>query len=163
MRLVARVDDRPLQRRLEPNLDLEEVGPLRDLEAVLATVLADANATGTHNDLTRDEEGRQMPHDVGERRLPAHQVVLVTAVRRTLVVGVVLVELDQARAWNGRGRMVRSSGHHALPRLVPDHRIARVGDFRRGVFGVRVVDVQARAVGEDDVGETDLVVGHRIG
>jgi hypothetical protein len=39
VRLVAGVDDRPLQRGLEPHLDLEEVGPLADLEAVLAPVL----------------------------------------------------------------------------------------------------------------------------
>ena len=42
VRLVAGVDDRPLERRLEADLDLEVVGALADLEAVLAAVLADA-------------------------------------------------------------------------------------------------------------------------
>ena len=42
VRLVAGVDDRPLERGLEADLDLEVVGPLADLEAVLAAVLADA-------------------------------------------------------------------------------------------------------------------------
>ena len=39
VRLVAGVDDRALQRRLEPDLVLEEVGALADLEAVAAAVL----------------------------------------------------------------------------------------------------------------------------
>jgi hypothetical protein len=43
VRLVARVDDRPLERRLEADLDLEVVGPLAELEALAAAVLPDAD------------------------------------------------------------------------------------------------------------------------
>ena len=51
VRLVAGVDDRPLERGLEADLDLEEVGALADLEAVLAAVLADADPAGAADDL----------------------------------------------------------------------------------------------------------------
>src|SRR3954451_19856366 len=85
VRLVPGVDDRPLQRRLQADLDLEVVGPLAELEAVVATVLADADATGPGEDLPTDEEGRQVLDDVRERRLPAHQIVLVAAIAGALV------------------------------------------------------------------------------
>ena len=68
VRLVAGVDDRPLQGGLEADLHLEVVGPLADLEAVLAAVLADADAAGAADDLPADEERRQVPDDVAERR-----------------------------------------------------------------------------------------------
>ena len=42
VRLVAGVDDRPLQGGLEPDLDLEVVRALAQLEAVLVTLLPDA-------------------------------------------------------------------------------------------------------------------------
>ena len=51
VRLVAGVDDRPLQRGLQADLDLEVVRPLADLEAVLAAVLTDADASGAAHDL----------------------------------------------------------------------------------------------------------------
>ena len=41
VRLVPGVDDRSLERGLEADLDLEEIGPLADLETVLVPVLAD--------------------------------------------------------------------------------------------------------------------------
>ena len=100
VRLVPGVDDRPLERGLQAHLDLEEVGPLADLEALAARVLADADLARAGDDLPGDEERRQVPDDVGERRGPPHQVVLVAAVGGALVVGVVLVELDRAR-WPG--------------------------------------------------------------
>jgi len=40
VRLVAGVHDRPLERGLEPDLDLDVVRTLRDLEAVLVALLA---------------------------------------------------------------------------------------------------------------------------
>jgi len=38
VRLVAGVDDRPLERGLQGDLDLEEVGALADLEALVPAV-----------------------------------------------------------------------------------------------------------------------------
>ena len=46
VRLVAGVDDRPLERGLQADLDLEEVGPLGELEAGAAAVRADADPAG---------------------------------------------------------------------------------------------------------------------
>ena len=95
VRLVAGVDDRPLQRRLQADLDLEEVRPLGQLEALGAALGADADPPGAGEDLPGHEERDQAADDVDERRLPVHQVVLVRAVRGALAVGVVLVELDR--------------------------------------------------------------------
>src|SRR5262249_2534362 len=48
-------------------------------------------------------------------------------------------------------------------RLVPDDRGPRVGAFRRGVLRVGVVHVQPGAVGEDDVGQPEVLVGELAG
>ncbi len=124
VRLVAGVDDRALQRRLEADLDLEVVGALGDLEAVAAAVLADADPAGAAHDLPGDEERREVPDDLGERRLPAHQVVLVRAVGGALVVGVVLVQVDRRRVGHLRGPPA-GLGHDPLAGLVPDAAASR--------------------------------------
>ena len=126
VRLVAGVDDRPLERGLQADLDLEEVGALADLEAAVPAVRAEADPAGPADHLPGDEERRQVADDVGERRGPAHQVVLVAAVGRALVVGVVLVQVDGLAAGDRRGRRGRR-GHHPLAGLVPEHRGQRVG------------------------------------
>ena len=124
----------------------------------LAAVLADPDPAGAADDLAGDEERRQVAHDVGERRRAAHQVVLVRAVRRALVVGVVLVEVDRRRPGVVR-RQPRRLEHHLLARLVPAHDVARGGDLGRGVLRVGVVDVEPGAVGQDDVGQAEVLVG----
>ncbi len=97
----------------------------------------------------------------GERRLAAHQVVLVRPVGGALAVDVVLVQLQLGGTGNA-GDVPGGGLHHPLAGLVPDHRVQRVGALRRGVLRVRMVDVEARAVGQDHVGGTDLVgVDHR--
>ena len=143
-----------------PDLDLEEVGALADLEAVLAAVLADADPAGAGDDLAGDEERREVPDDVAERGRARHQVVLVRAVRGALVVGVVLVEVDERAGRAGRrvGRAAGGLEHDPLPRLVPEHGVARVGALGRGVLRVGVVDVEPGAVGQDDVGQPEVVV-----
>src|SRR5665647_72252 len=80
MWLVPRVDDGPLESRLEPDLDLEEVRPLGDLEPGRCRVLANANPARAAHHLSRHEEGDQVAADVGERSRPGHQVVLMGAV-----------------------------------------------------------------------------------
>src|SRR5207244_4174199 len=78
--LVAGVDDGPLERRLESDLGLEEVGALRELEHVLAALVPlrlEPELSGTGEDLSADEEGREIADDVTERGGPLHQVVLV--------------------------------------------------------------------------------------
>ncbi len=142
VRLVAGVDDRPLEGGLEADLDLEEVGARGDLEAGAGAVLADADPADAGEDLPGDEERGQVRDDVGERGLPAHQVVLVRPVRCALVVGVVLVELDAVGAGDGRGA-AGGLGHDAFAGLVPADDVQRVGAFGRAVLRVRVVDVEA--------------------
>ena len=156
VRLVAGVDDAALERGLESDFDLDVVRALRELVAGFVAGLADADATRAGDDLTRGEEGREAPDDRGEWRVATHQVVLVGAVRRTLSVDVVLVQLQTRRAGHTRDVAGRRL-HHPLARLVPDHRIERIGDLGGRVLGMRVVDVETRPVGEDHVRGADLV------
>ena len=163
VRLVAGVDDAALERGLQADLDLDVVGALGELEAGLLAGCADADPAGTADDLARGEERGEPGDHRGERRAAGHQVVLVRAVARALAVDVVLVQLQARLAGHG-GRVHGGLLHHPLARLVPDHGVAGVGDLGRGVLGVRVVDVEAGAVGEDDVGRAevlDLGIGRR--
>ena len=162
VRLVPGVDDGPLERGLQADLDLEEVGALADLEARAAAVGADADPAGAADHLPGDEERDQELDDVGKRRAAPHQVVLVRAVRGTLVVSVVLVQLDGRAARHGRG-LGRGLRHHPLAGLVPDHHRKRVGALGRRILRVSVVDVQPSAVGEDDVGQAQILVGQLRG
>lgn len=162
VRLVPGVDDGPLQGGLQTHLDLEVVGALADLEAVLPAVLADSDPSGAGHDLARDEERGQVAHDVREGGLPLHQVVLVRAVGGALVVGVVLVEVDRL----GPGELGGPLGglrHDPLAGLVPEDGVARVGDLGGAVLGVGVVHVEAGPVGEDHVGQADVLVGELAG
>ncbi len=70
VRLVAGVDDRPLERRLQADLHLDEVGALRDLETRSGAVGADRDPAGAAEDLPRHEERREPGHEVGERGGP---------------------------------------------------------------------------------------------
>ena len=78
--LVPRVDDGPFESRLQADLDLEEVRPLGDLEPGGCRVLADANPARATHHLAGHEERDEVVADVGERRRPGHQVVLVGAI-----------------------------------------------------------------------------------
>src|ERR1700691_1367463 len=110
------------------------------------------------------EERGEVPHDVGKRRRAAHQVVLVAAVRCALIVGVVLVQLNRGTAGHlpGPGRGLR---HDPLARFIPDDGVERVRALGRRVLGVGMVYVQPGAVGEDHVGEAQVLVGQlrRVG
>ena len=116
VRLVARVDDRPLQRGLEPHLGLEEVGALRELvdrPAALVPWGLGPELPCTAEDLPGDEERRQVADDVGEGGLPVDEVVLVGAVGVALAVRVVLVDHEAAASpaagWRPPAASVRGS------------------------------------------------------
>jgi hypothetical protein len=143
-------------------LSASECGPLRDLVAGLRPVLAHADPPGPAHDLPGDEERGEVGDDVRERRLPPHQIVLVGAEAGALGVGVVLVQVDGAHGRHGGGP-ASGVGHHPLPHLVPQHQVARVGHLGGGVLRVGVVHVEPGPVGEDDVGQPEVLVGHRLG
>ena len=113
--------------------------------------------------LPADEERRQVPDDVGERRLPAHQVVLVAAVARRPCCRCCSCRAGSARSRASSRRagwpraMTRSP---ALSQRTTSRGLVHLG---RGVLRVRVVDVQPGAVGEDDVGQPDVLVGELAG
>ena len=118
------------KRRLQADLDLEEVGPLADLEARARAVGADADPAGAADDLAADEERGEHPDDVAERRGARHQVVLVAAVRRALVVGVVLVQVHGRRAGTAWARRAASAMTRS-PAL--SHRTTSSGQVTSGV------------------------------
>jgi hypothetical protein len=157
VRLVARVDDRSTQRRLEPDLGLDVVRALRQLEARHLAALAEAHPTRAGEHLARDEERRQARGKVGERHRAVDEVVLVRAVRRALAVHVVLVQRDVGHR-EGRRECAHGREHDELTGPVPAHAGERPGDLGRGVLGVGVVDVQACAVRQDDVRGPGVVV-----
>ena len=159
VRFVAGVDDAALERGLQPDLDLDVVGALRELEARLVAGRADSDPAGAGDHLAGHQKRRQPGDDRRERRLPAHQIVLVRPVGRALAVDVVLVQLQFGRPRHA-GDVPRGGLHHPLAGLVPDHRVQRVGALGRRVLRVGVVDVEPRAVGQDHVGRADLVGVH---
>ena len=170
VRLVARVDDRPLERGLQADLRLEEVRTLRQLirrPASLVPCGFRSDLAGTRVHLSGHEEGREIAHDVAERRGAVHQVVLVRAVGVALAVAVVLVD---GQAWAARqfaDHLVQRTLQHPFACLVVDHQLAWRDALGRRVFGVRVVHVVARAVRQDHVREAEVLVaplasGHRL-
>src|SRR4029453_12504093 len=80
-----------------------------------------------------------------------------------LAVGVVLVDLDAAAARGQLGRPAGRLGQDPLPRLVVGDQGPRVQALGRAVLGVGVVDVVAGPVGEDDVGQPEVVLGRGLG
>src|SRR5262249_57810704 len=70
VRLVTRVDDRPLQRRLEADLLLEEVGPLAELVATVARPVLAADLAGAGEHLAGHEPRQEVTHPRGPPHPP---------------------------------------------------------------------------------------------
>jgi hypothetical protein len=162
VRLVARVDDRPRVHRLEADLGLQEVRALGDLVLRVLEVVLGADLARAGEDLSSDEEGHQVLDDAGEGTAAVHEVVLVGPVAVALGVRVVLVDEDPLLGRRGGLGPHARDVQDALARLVPHDEIAGVRALRRRVLGVRVVDVEARAVAEDEVDEARLLLGREL-
>jgi hypothetical protein len=92
VRLVARVDDRPLHHRIERDLGLEEVGALRDLVLARVPAVLRPHLARAAVHLPRHEERHQALDDLLEGRAAVHQVILVRSVAVAFPVAVVLVD-----------------------------------------------------------------------
>ena len=107
-------------------------------------MFADADAAGADEDLSGDEvRGHEACHQV-ERYRPQHHVVFVRAPAGSFAVDVVAVQHDfpsRRLACLGCG-----GAHDEIAGTVVSHRFEGVGCFRRGVFGMRVVDVDTTPV-----------------
>ena len=162
VRLVAGVDDGPLQRRLEAHLLLEEVGALGDLEvdgvATHALHLG-AHLAGTAEDLAGDEVRRRVCDEAPERQGPRQHVVLVAAVALPLAVGVVLVDDDLLAGRHEGRRHPHAAEEDLLAGPVVEERLQGRPALGRRQLGVRVVDVVAAAVGEHRVDEVRFDLG----
>ena len=103
--------------------------------------------------------GNEIAHERGERDRAVDEEVLVAAVGVALAVAVVLVDDDLLAGRQELAGRVHRAGEDPLPRLVEQDGLHRVAALGRGVLGVRVVDVVARAVGEHRVHEMGLDLG----
>ena len=163
--LVPGVHDGALQRRLEADLLLEELGSLGDLEGDVAPGVPRrlaAHLAGPAEDLAGHEVRGDEVRDPGEGHGPVHQVVLVGAVRIALAVRVVLVDDDGLALGKRPPHRDHRPAQHLLPRLVVEHGLEGIGALGRGELGVGVVDVVPGAVGEHGVDEMGLDLrGHR--
>ena len=156
---VAGVDDRPLECGLEPDLFFEEVGPLGELIVHLVGALAGqlgAHLAGPREDLTGDEVRRAVANNSSERRVSAHEIVLMRAVGVALAIGIVLVE-HQLLA---RREQRCCGGHRALDDefagSVVEHGAAWIGDLRGRHLRMGVVDVVAGTIAKDGIDEMGL-------
>ena len=164
VRLVAGVDDGTLQGRLEPDLLLEELGSLRQLEGDVApgvTRRLASHLPRPGEDLTGDEVRCHQMGDAGKGHGAVHEVVLVGAVRVALAVGVVLVDDDRLALGEGPAHRRHGAPQHLFPRLVEQHDLEGIGALRCRELGVGVVDVVAGAVGEHGVHEVRLHLGRQ--
>ena len=164
VRLVAGVDDRALERGLEADLDLEEVGALRELEAGLRPVLPEARRGRRRVTTWREtKNGVRWRTIVGERRRAAPSgssrgCRTTRPCRRCCSCrGSPAARRAAAARARRRAAMTRS------PALSHDHASRGLVHLGAGVLRVRVVDVEPRAVGEDDVGQAEVLVGELAG
>ena len=158
MWLVAGVDDRSFERRLETDLLLEEIGPLTQLERLLLSrvgdLLADLACPGI--DLARHQVRSQLVDDLRERHGSVDQVVLMTAVGVALTVRIVLVDHDLLARRQKPVRGLHGAGQDQLSCPVVDEDLSWVRAFWGRVLRMSVVDVVAGAVGENRVHEVRL-------
>ena len=164
--LVAGVDDGPLERGLQADLGLEEVGPLGELVGHL----------GVRRRPGASEPTLPLPVKIWRVTKWAvawvtirpngtdavHQVVLVAAVGVALAVGVVLVDDDLLARRAAAGWRPPSSGWTICSAARSNTTTARAS-AHSGVeqLGVGVVDVVAGAVGEHGVDQVGLDLGRR--
>ena len=170
--LVPGVDDRPGAGGGRRDALPDVLGPLGD--AVQRAPGGLQHLAGAGEDLPADQERDQHLGVVGEVVAPGGQVVLVAAVAVAGRVGVVLEQVDDApdallpQALLGRGQQLLED---ALAGLVVDDEVADGVALGGGVLGVGAdVEVQAGAVGQEDVGgaapghdPAEEVAGHLVG
>ncbi len=162
VRFVARIDDGPVEGGLQADLHVEIIGALAELESRLFAFLADADASGTGEDLPCDEMRRHQAGHPHERNGPQHHVVLMRAPTGAFAVDVVAMQYDSVAGL--LARPFRGVAHDEVSGMVVKHRVERVGGLRRGIFGMRVVDVHTPAIARDHIGDVELRrIGKQVG
>ena len=163
VRLVARVDDRALERGLQADLGLEEVRALRELVAIArfrSSHAASAPSLPAPQKIwRRTKNGVRSRTRLANGTCAVDEVVLVRPVRVPLAVAVVLVDGDPlGRPASCAATSLERPLEHALARLVVDHEVARGRALGRRVLGMRVVDVVPGAVRQDHVREAEVLL-----
>ena len=156
VRLVPRVDDRPLHHRVEIHQRFEEVRPLRDLIDGRRRLIFRPDLAGPRINQARHQERHEGARDAFEGDGAGHQVVLVIPVAVALAVRVVLVDEQTAGPPHLLHRPHRG-GEDTVPRLLVQDDVPRRRAFRRRVLRVRPIHIQAAAVGQHLVQQTIVV------
>ena len=164
VRLIPGIDDGAAIHRVDGTKDAEKIRTLRNLKDPLLAlrILAfDAHLARAGVNLARDQKRHDPGDNAVPRHLPAHQKIVMAAVRVADKVGVVLVK---PHFLAGLGELfispTRAFFKDALARLVLSHELPQRGALGRRVLRVRVVVIKARSIREDEIA-LDLLVGKR--
>ena len=136
---------------LGPHQVLGTVGGHLDLVQQLLPNLA-----GATDDLTRHEKRDQFSQASFPKELlvggGVDGIILMAPIRIPLMVAVILIHPDLMSAVQGGIGALATALKDAFAGFVTGDKIACQAAFRRGVFGVRVIDIVTRAVREGIVG-----------
>lgn len=98
--------------------------------------------------------GGHQPRHIVERYGSAHHIVLMRAPAGAFAVDIIAMQ-HYCMAGDVAG-LAGGGKHEPVAGMVVGHGFEWVDGFRRGIFRVRVVDVDAPAVGSDDIGDIEL-------
>ena len=158
MRFVPSVDDGAFESGFKTHFRLHKVGALTDLKSRVTPVLTNTDPTRASDDLAGNKKRCQATHDGSERHITTHQIVLVRTVGSTLVICVVLVQVDGKSTRDGIGSLHRRE-HHVLSGLFPDNCVEWVGHFWCGVLRMGMVNIEAGTVSQDHVQQAWIFIG----
>ena len=154
VRFVARIDDGAVECGLQSDARVDVVGALAELISRLFVPLPYSHAARSRPNLTRDKmRGHQGGHVV-ERHGAAHHVVFVRAPTGAFTVHIIAMQHDMP-ACDAAGGLCGGE-HETVARIIECHGLERIVSFRRGILGVRVVHIDAPAIGGYDVGDVEL-------
>ncbi len=154
--LIAGVHEWPLQRGFEADNLFKELGSSADLKCrsvAPGLICFRPDLSGAGNDLPRDEMWEHAADEIIKRNSAIDQIVFVRAVGVPFAIGVVLVDPNVERR---RKRFIDRNGgapEHFFTRLVVENGLTGRANFGRGIFGVSMIDVEPRPIGQDSVGQ----------
>ena len=154
MRFVARVDDRAVEGGLQSDAHMDVVGALAELEARMLAPLPQPHTPRPRIQLACDQMCGHQRRNLVKGHGTQHHVILMRAPAGTFAVNIIAIQ--HHRAAGASRRLLSRTVHDQIAGMVVANRFKRVGRLRRGIFGMRVVDVHPATVGRDDIGDMQL-------
>ena len=112
----------------------------------MAALRFDTHLSGARENLTSDKKRQNAGNNSIPRDVTAHQIIVVTAVTVAGKIRIVFVKPDFVA---GRQLLISTPGalrKNALASFVLCYDLAKGCALRRGIFGMRVIVIKARAV-----------------